>query len=336
MYLGIDGGGSKTAFVLIDASGQVLASHEAGSLYYLEIGLDGVRAVLRAGLAAVLGAAGLVAGDLHQVFIGIPALGEDSTLQAELEALPGSILGATPYACGNDMVCGWAGSLAAADGISIVAGTGSIAYGQWRGLQARAGGWGELFSDEGSAYWIAREGLNLFSRMSDGRAAPGPLLALWRQRLGLASDLDLCARVNDPNAAGRRSVASFAPLVAEAAEAGDEQARAIFGAAAGQLAGIVAATARRLGLGGAGESGPAFPVSYSGGVFQSRDLLLAPFRAALAQALPAAELVSPRLSPVHGAVLLAARHAGAPLGELALQALARGSVQAGGSAPFRP
>ena len=73
------------------------------------------------------------------------------------------------YRCGNDAVCGWAGALAGEDGINIVAGTGSIGYGEFEGRAARAGGWGELFSDEGSAHWIAREALSLFSRMSDGR-----------------------------------------------------------------------------------------------------------------------------------------------------------------------
>ncbi|MEI9903464.1 MAG: BadF/BadG/BcrA/BcrD ATPase family protein [Asticcacaulis sp.] len=73
------------------------------------------------------------------------------------------------------MICGWAGSLAGADGINIVAGTGSIGYGERLGRGARAGGWGEVFSDEGSAYWIAVQGLAAFARMSDGRLAKGPL-----------------------------------------------------------------------------------------------------------------------------------------------------------------
>ena len=67
----------------------------------------------------------------------------------------------------------------------IVAGTGSIAYGEYAGRHARAGGWGDLFGDEGSAFWIAREGLRLFSRMSDGRAARGPLYDLLRERFEL-------------------------------------------------------------------------------------------------------------------------------------------------------
>jgi N-acetylglucosamine kinase-like BadF-type ATPase len=90
------------------------------------------------------------------------------------------------------MICGWAGSLLCRDGISIVAGTGSIGYGERAGAAARSGGWGELFSDEGSAYWIACRGLNLFARMSDGRAEPGPLYEIVRQASGIGDDLDLC------------------------------------------------------------------------------------------------------------------------------------------------
>ena len=58
---------------------------------------------------------------------GLPAYGEDSHATAQLRQFPAAILGHDRYACDNDMVCGWAGSLACADGINIVAGTGSIA-----------------------------------------------------------------------------------------------------------------------------------------------------------------------------------------------------------------
>ena len=84
------------------------------------------------------------------------------------------------------MVCGWAGSLGAEDGINIVAGTGSIGYGQRGSVSARAGGWGEAFSDEGSAYWIAMQGLNAYSRMSDGRLPKGPLHTLINEALNLS------------------------------------------------------------------------------------------------------------------------------------------------------
>ena len=84
------------------------------------------------------------------------------------------MLGHDRYSCDNDMVCGWAGSLAGEDGINVISGTGSMTYGERQGVGHRVGGWGELFGDEGSAYWIAAQGLNAFTRMSDGRLPHGP------------------------------------------------------------------------------------------------------------------------------------------------------------------
>ena len=76
--------------------------------------------------------------------------------------MPRAILGHDRYAVDNDMVCGWAGSLACEDGINIVAGTGSIGYGQRRGWPHAPAAGAKHFSDEGSAYWIAMQGLNAF------------------------------------------------------------------------------------------------------------------------------------------------------------------------------
>lgn len=319
MFLGIDGGGTKTAFTLIDGEGRVRALHVDGSLYHPEVGLDAVAQVLRRGVAAVLQAAGANTQALTFSFIGLPCHGEDSRLQPRLDALPQGLLPAGRCRCGNDMVCGWAGSLGGGDGVNIVAGTGSIAYGEWQGRPARAGGWGELFSDEGSAYWIAREGLALFSRMSDGRAEPGPLLALGRERFGLRDDLDLCAAVYGPDGLGRSGLAGLAPWVAEAARSGDAGARAIFVAAASQLADIVVATARRLQV----PAEAVLPVSYSGGVFQADSLVLDPFRRLLAERWPSAQLMTPRFSPTVGAALQAARLAGWSWSPEALERLGR-------------
>jgi N-acetylglucosamine kinase-like BadF-type ATPase len=318
MYLGIDGGGTKTAFALVDGAGRVLARLEEGSAYYVEVGLDGAREVLRRGVAAVLAGAGVAPGQLDRAFFGLPAYGEDRAAQAALDALPRAILGHDRYDCGNDMVCSWAGALACADGVSVIAGTGSMAYGEWRGRRARAGGWGELFSDEGSAHWIARAGLALFSRMSDGRAARGTLHALLRARLDLVDDLDLCAYVYGDLGAQRSRVAQLARVVAEAAHAGDLQAAAIFEAAGAELAAMVDAV--RAAVGADGDA--AMPVSYSGGLFGAGSPLPAAFARALEQRPGAYVLTPPRLAPVLGAALYAARQAGRPLDAAAVARLA--------------
>jgi N-acetylglucosamine kinase-like BadF-type ATPase len=318
MFLGVDGGGTKTAFALIDSEGTVLARHEDGSAYYLEVGMEGAAAMLARGCAAVFAAAGVKASDIDFAFFGLPAYGEDRAVQQQLDALPRAVLGHDRYLCGNDMVCSWAGSLACADGISVIAGTGSMAYGEIAGQRARAGGWGELFSDEGSAHWIARAGLALFSRMSDGRAPRGPLHALVRERLALQDDLDLCQVVYGELKGERSKVAGLSRLVAEAAAQGDLQAAAIIESAAAELAALVDAVRSALGV----AAGDGVAVSYTGGLFGADGPLREPFARALAASEGSYRLAPPRLAPVLGAALYAARTAATPLSAAALERLA--------------
>src|ERR1044071_1894442 len=136
----------------------------------------------------------------------IPGYGEASADIERLDAVPALVLGHDRYSCNNDMVCGWAGSLACEDGINVISGTGSMTYGERQGVGHRVGGWGELFGDEGSAYWVATQGLNAFSRMSDGRLTRGPLYELIRQRLQITSDLDAVSLVIEQWGGNRGSV----------------------------------------------------------------------------------------------------------------------------------
>ena len=318
-FLGVDGGGTKTDFLLIDATGAVLASHRGGSAYYLESGFEALQAMMAAGIQTTLQKAGITASELEFAFLGLPAYGEDRALLTRLDGIVTDVLGAGRYRCGNDVVCGWAGALAAGDGINIVAGTGSIAYGEYQGRGARAGGWGELFSDEGSAYWIAREGLALFSRMSDGRAPKSALYELIRQHFRLEADLDVCAAVYGPPPLSRSGLAALAPLVARAAREGDAGARRLFEQAAQELAAVVHAVRDQLNV----PSPTLLPVSYSGGMFRLAGLLQPLLATALGSSERRYEFVAPRLSPAAGAALYAAKLAGAALSVESVAALAR-------------
>lgn len=300
LYLGVDGGGTKTAFTLIDDAGKVIAQHLAGSSYYPQIGIDNLTTLIRDGIAAVCPNPAALA----YAFFGLPAFGEDSRIDPLIAKLPRALLGHGRFSVGNDMVCGWAGSLGGSDGINIVAGTGSIAYGERRGISARAGGWGEIFSDEGSAYWIATQGLQLFSRMSDGRSPPGFLLDALRDHFTLQADLDLCGKVIEL-AGNRDSIAALSQIVATAAEAGDEAAAEIFCRAAQQLANIVQAVASKLAF----EPNESIPVSWSGGVFRSGELVVAPFKAKLERANCHYHFIEPIADPALGAALYAKRRA---------------------------
>jgi N-acetylglucosamine kinase-like BadF-type ATPase len=320
LFLGVDGGGTKTEFVLIDRDGNILARHETGTSYYLQIGFDGLNQVLNEGVHGVLTSAGATAADIVYAFFGLPAHGEDSQVQGLLDVMPEAVLGHRRYQCGNDMVCGWAGSLGGADGINIVAGTGSIGYGERLGAKVRGGGWGEIFSDEGSAYWIAIQGLNAFTRMSDGRLAKGPLHGLLRMHFEIEADIDICGRLMGAEPPSRDRIAALSRLVAQAALAGDDEAGRIFERAAFELAAIIDAIRLRLGF----APGEGVRLSYSGGVFRGGDLILGPLKARLERLSPDYELVAPLLSPALGSALYAARLAGEPLAASALARLAAG------------
>ncbi|MDH2442597.1 BadF/BadG/BcrA/BcrD ATPase family protein [Amnibacterium sp. CER49] len=300
-YLGVDGGGTKTAFVLADETGTPLAEVTGPGTYYFPVGIDLVERVLRDGVARVTAQAGVQVETIDRAFVALPGHGEASGDIAELDAITRRVLGHDRFDVGNDAVAGWAGSLGGVDGINIVAGTGSIAYGEWRGAAHRAGGWSEVFGDEGSAYWVAVRGLNAFSRMSDGRRTSGPLHAAIRQRVGAATDLDVIGVVVDGWGAKRDRIASLAPAVTEAARAGDTAAQAIVRDAGAELAALVGAV--RAGLGVA--AGETLPVSYSGGMFSDPGI-----RAAFEAALPPdSELREPVAGPALGAALYARRRA---------------------------
>lgn len=302
MYLGIDGGGTWTKFALVRESGELLAEHESSGSYYLDVGLEGVRDVFEAGVENMLSAAGATLDDVNYAFIGIPAYGEDSRLLGELDALPARLFPRGNYRCDNDMVCAWAGSLACQDGINLIAGTGSIGFGRYGDRTARCGGWGEVFGDEGSAYWVARRGLQLFSKMSDGRAARGPLHDLVRRKYGLAQDLDMSTLVAEGWNRNRARIADFSRLMATAARAGDDQVARVFVAAADELVEMVESI--RLQLGAPQDAD--IKVSCSGGVFEAGDVITAPLALGLGRRNPRYRLTPPVFSPAIGAAYYAA------------------------------
>jgi N-acetylglucosamine kinase-like BadF-type ATPase len=306
LYLGVDGGGTKTEFLCIDDSRAVVARTTTGTTYHPQVGLEGAVERLREGVNAVCDALAIAPADIAYAFFGLPGFGEHSLIDPQLDAACGTILGHDRYACANDMVCGWAGSLAGEDGINLVAGTGSIGYGERQGLSARVGGWSEVFGDEGSAYWIAIQGLNAFSRMSDGRLIRGALHGAFRRALDLSSDLDICALVVGERGMTRDQIAGLAPVVSEAAQAGDPIAQGILQQAGEEIADLAVTLRTMLGY---GSEEPAL-LSWSGGVLTHEPLVREHFQRRLGTSSHF-ELIEPRHAPSVGAALQAMRLNGA-------------------------
>ncbi len=322
LYLGVDGGGTKTALALVDDDGVVRAQLRAPTCYYLEAGnTEGpamVTRVLGDAVAEICRQAGVEPDEIDFSFIGLPGYGEVSADLAALDSLPAAVLGSSRFAVGNDMVCGWAGSLGLADGINVVSGTGSICYGRRGDASARVGGWGELIGDEGSGYWIGSRALQAVSRMSDGRFSSGPLLGLLTAELALAAPLDLVDVVHNRWAGDRGRIAALTPLVVQAAGAGDAVAAGILTEAAIELVSLVETTRTALGF----DPGEPVPLSCSGGVFSALPVA-EEFTRLIGAAGGRYDLRPPLLTPVLGAAAYAAGLAGTPLSSAALQRLSR-------------
>lgn len=306
LFLGIDGGGTKTRFLLQNEAGATRADVRRDTIHYMTVGFERVTDVLNDGLQAALAQAGGRIADVAAACIGIPGYGE---IVADRDALRAAVQARfpipDPLLC-NDVRLGWAGALAARPGICIVAGTGSMAWGvDESGNEARSGGWGFQLGDEGSAYWIGMSLLRAFTHQSDGRAEKTMLHADLRDRLDLRNDFDLLDHVVHRLGMRRGEIALFALDAARLAQAGDPAAIRIFERAADELALHAKAVAARLPFAGD------IRVSWSGGVFQAGELILAPLRTGIAAwGMTPSE---PLMDPAAGACLLAARHAGAGL-----------------------
>lgn len=78
VYLGVDGGGTKIAFMLLTSYGRRLAALEGPSRYCLEHGMDRVRHVVVEGIHAIARVARLAVDEINFGFIAIPGYGESS------------------------------------------------------------------------------------------------------------------------------------------------------------------------------------------------------------------------------------------------------------------
>lgn len=300
-FVGVDGGGTKTDFAVSREDGVPVASLQRTGCSRQAIGVDRAVELIVQGVRDCLAMVDAAKEDCAGICLGIPCYGEDPKDDRVMETSLKALLAPAPTLIVNDVEVGWAGALECREGIHIVSGTGSIALGHGMdGKSVRCGGWIEFFGDEGSCYWIGREGMSLFSKESDGRAPRGALYELVRQELRLSQDCDFINIVLQDIAPYRERVAQFQQYVWQAAEQGDTQAAELYTKAAGELSLMVRTLKQQLLLSPGKTS-----VSYSGGVFKAGDWVMRPFGEQV-EALDC-RLQAPLHSPVEGALLLATK-----------------------------
>ncbi len=237
--------------------------------------------------------------------VGASGIERDSAVERRGLALAVEALGLEPERLwvGGDERTALRGAFPEGAGIIVISGTGTIALGRdGDGREHRCAGWGWILDGAGSAFDIGRDGLALTLEMSDGRRPDGPL----RQQLWRALGLDP-ADPGAPQAIKARVVsagfvpaglAALAPLVEEAAAAGDGDALTILRRHGEALAGSVAAVARELDL-------VAPPVAALGGAIRHLPVFRRQFELALAERLPGACLGAPAGDAASGALAIA-------------------------------
>ncbi len=232
LYIGVDGGGTKTAMVCIDDGGRCVAKCVCGPLNYNFVGVDAAVRELKRGVE-------LLAVDksrIAAVGIGDPSLDDEPESEASLCFLEKAkeFLEAPTFARSDAYITLFGITEGKRAGVLVVSGTGAIAIGE--GLDGRisvAGGWGRLTGDEGSGYYIGLSGVREALMTGDGMSGSYTIMRAALDYFNIKDTRELVAYLYSDDA---KDVAGFAPLVSECASRGDEGAKRILVSAARYLA----------------------------------------------------------------------------------------------------
>lgn len=294
--IGIDGGGTKTAFVIGNET-EILCQIEKSGCSYLEIGKEAVVDLIVSGVKELLEKCPDAKCDA--CCIGMPCYGENRQMDEWLNDTLKQALSPIEVQLVNDAVVGWAGSLECREGIHVVAGTGSLAIGKGKeDTFARAGGWNEFFGDEGSCYWIGKEAMTLFSKQADGRIQKGALYNLVKEKYQLQDDFEFIDVVLNELAPYRDQVAGFQKIALQAANEHDESVIALYERAVDELVQMVYGVKQQLNW-----STSEVTVSIYGGLMHAKEFVLEPLRQKLKSMNCILDM--PKRSAVEGALLMA-------------------------------
>jgi len=297
-YLGVDGGQSSTKALIANEAGEVIGVGIGGPCNH--VGAAEGRAKFNSAVGDCLHQACSQAGlDRETARFAAVCLGFSGGAE-DKEAYARELIRSNQYKITNDAEIALSGATGGGPGIIIIAGTGSMAFGRnTQGVTRRAGGWGYIFGDEGGGFDITRRALRAALANEEGWGETTALTEMLRRR---TEEISMNALLHAfYNGTYTRTVfASFAPLVTEAAQAGDPVAAAILHAAASELARYTESVFRSL-----FSEQEAAQVSPIGGVFRSVPLRRS-FEEFLRQRIPCS-VTPPKFDPAAGALLEALR-----------------------------
>lgn len=294
LFLGIDGGGTKTLCAVGDGN-TVLGTGSGGGSNVIRLGEAMARESLHSAILSACQSGGVDRSKIERTCIGVAGASvpqvRDAVRRFISEVVPGEVL-----VVGDNEVALEA-AFSGAPGVIVASGTGSIAFGRnEQGKTARAGGHGFAISDEGSGHWI-------------GHAA----VAAAMRAFDRDQDTQLHCYINDAfqvdtreqvvkaaNATPPPNFARLFPVVVQAADEGDAVASEVLARAGEELAELAAIVIGKL-----------WPIEASvrvgmvGGVFQNSDAVRRSFCDTMKRQCPEAEINMSVAEPVAGALSLA-------------------------------
>ena len=155
--LGIEGGGTKTSWILLGQGGRRLAEGTVGGSNLMLVGRDGLRKVVRE-----------IASKVPMAPQAIGAGFAGARGKKEMEMARGVLRQAWPrvtkLVVGQDTDSALAAAWGVEDGFLVIAGTGSNVVGRVKGRKYSAGGHGHILGDAGSGYDLAQRAIRAVLR----------------------------------------------------------------------------------------------------------------------------------------------------------------------------
>ena len=292
LYLGIDGGQSSTTALIADGSGRIVGRGTGGPCNHVK-GAEARTKFLNAIGDCLLQACAQAHVPADGVAFSAACLGFSGGYE-DKESYSRELIRSAKWKITHDAEIALAGATAGQPGVMVIAGTGSMAFGKnAAGEMARAGGWGYIFGDEGGALYLVRQGLRAALQHEEGWGQPTALTSLFLERLG-------ASRINDVlhhfYVTPRSEIASYAQLLNQAADGGDDTAIKIFADAGARLAWYVKGVYQHI-----FRQGDGFLVSYVGGTFRS-PFLVSNYARCIKESL-GADVTAPIASPAAGALI---------------------------------
>ena len=300
IFLGIDGGGSKTSCLIGDET-SILGTGTGAASNVVRVGEAQARESLASAIRQACTVANLKPSEISSVCVGLAGAARPEISEVVRRIISDLVPGKIKVV--GDTVIALEAAFGSGPGVIVIAGTGSIAYGRNReGQTARAGGWGFAISDEGSGHWI-------------GRIAVAAALGAWdenpEQNLRLIEVLMKSWRLETieqlvpaANATPPPDFAALFPAVLSLADSGDRIARDVLTQAGTQLANLAGILLRRL-----FPNPGVVPVAMSGGVFGSSAQVRQVFYNSLCSGYPDVVINPTVIEPVRGALELARKGA---------------------------